>query len=1089
MKKARIFRLRTALVILIYISVSFVAEGQIVTGSIVGRALDPSGAVMPEVKVSLININTQLTRMVVTNSSGEFIFPDLPPGIYSLSATAPGFKQVELTGIRLEVAHTVNEDLHFTLGTSSQIVTVQAAPVAVESQTSSVSQVINTRQIVNLPLNGRNFMQLGLLASGVVPAYESRSATITAQSGRSNMAFHVSGSRGDTDSFLIDGVETRNMWFNSPSILLSPDATQEFSMQKNMFPAQYGDGTEIVNMVTKSGTNAFHGSVYEFVRNNAFDSANFFDNYFGRPKFPLRQNQFGASAGGPILKNKLFFFADYEGFRFRQANTLSALVPTPAQLEGDLSHVSSKKKDPVTGSPALINPFTGQAFPGNQIPASMISSVVKGFEKYIPAPNANLPGINLVVNPTTQRTDNQFTERTDFNLSAKDTLFGRYIYYNSSLLQPGIAPLYGNVFPYGGQNFALEETHIFSPTLLNVFKVGFNRSRVFHSWQNTPSSVDSALGIKNLTQVPAEFGLPTFSISGYSGLGGTGVNQGGLENLFQYTDEVTWSRSRHELMFGTDIRRIQFQQRLGLDNDGVFTFDGRYTGNALGDFLLGTLASATAQQGLAIANWRTTAWAFYAEDNFKATRRLTLNLGLRYEYNSPPYEINGKEGFFDVASQRLVVRTPANSLPIQLPSSVLSDQPNYQPGIWSPDYVVGLEPRVGLAYSLAANTVLRGGYGIFSEMTQGNELQGKMNFPPLVITQTINGSLSSPNELLDRDAFPSISQLNLGTLAPFSVDPSDRPSYVQQWNMDLQHTFHNSYLFEIAYVGSKGTHLAERVPLNQAFLPNPSNPTPIQQRVPYPGWGEILSFNFGESSDYNALQSRLQRRFSNGLSFLASYTWSHSLDTASRGSGGTWHQNMYDRKADYGNSDFQANDVFTLGYTYQLPFGPEKRFLAGVRGVTAMLIGGWEVNGITTFMTGNYENVLAPGTTADVGPWITLRADEVSGCNNNGNLPRSQRTILRYFNTSCFVAPPFGTFGNAGRNIVETPGLNNWDLSLFKITQINERVGLQFRAEFFNAWNHAQFGVPNMSVVSPTFGQILSARDPREIQFALKLLW
>lgn len=1072
-----------------YTLASLLLYGQIVTGSIVGRAFDPSGAIVPNVKVTLLNVNTQLTRTAVTNAAGSFSFPDLAPGRYNIIATAAGFKQVELRGITLEVAHTVNEDLHFALGASNQIVTVQAAAVAVESQTSSVSQVINTRQIVNLPLNGRNFMQLGLLASGVVPAYETRSATITAQSGRSNMAFHVSGSRGDTDSFLIDGVETRNMWFNSPSILLSPDAIQEFSMQKNMFAVQYGDGSEVINMVTKSGTNTFHGSVYEFLRNDAFDSANFFDNYFNRPKFPLRQNQFGASAGGPVLKNKLFFFGNYEGFRFRQANTLNALVPAPAQLAGDLSGLPSKKKDPATGALALINPFTGQPFPGNQIPSSMISSVVKGFEQYIPAPNTNLPGINLVVNPTTQRTDNQFTERTDYNISEKDSLFGRYIYYNSSLLRPGIAPLYGNVFPYGGQNFALEETHIFSPTLLNVFKFGFNRSRVFNSWQNTSSSIVQALGIKNLTQVPAEFGLPNFGIAGFSGLGGTGVNQGGLENLFQYTDEVTWSRGRHELMFGADIRRIQFQQRLGLNNNGTFTFDGRYTGNPLGDFLLGTLASATAQQGLAIANWRTTSSAFYAEDNFKATRRLTLNLGLRYEYNSPPYELNGKEGFFDVATKRLVVRTPSSTLPIQLPSSVLSDQPNYQPGIWSPDYLVGLEPRVGFAYTVAANTVLRGGYGIFSEMTQGNELQGKMNFPPLVITQTINGSLDTPNELLDRDAFPSISQLTLGTLAPFSVDPSDRPSYVQQWNMDLQHTFHNSYLFEVAYVGSKGTHLAERIPLNQAFLPNPSNPTPIQQRVPYPGWGEILSFNFGETSDYNGLQSRLQKRFSNGSSLLASYTWSHSLDTASRGSAGTWHQNNYDREADYGNSDFQANNVFTLGYTYQLPFGPGQRFMNGSTGIAGKLVEGWEANGITTFMTGNYENVTAPGTIADVGPWITLRADETPGCKNNGNLPRGQRTILEYFNTGCFVAPGFGTFGNAGRNIVETPGLNNWDLSLFKTTPINERARLEFRAEFFNVWNHAQFGVPNMNVTSPTFGRVLSARDPREIQFALKLLW
>ena len=1066
----------------------FPVRAQIVTGSIVGTAVDPSGAAVPGAQVVLVNLGTQFSRTVTADSTGSYVFAALLPGEYRVVASAPGFTKQEITDIVLEVAQTLREDIRFTLGATTQEVTVRATASHLEGQTSSVGQVINEQRVENLPLNGRNFMQLAQIGSGVAPAYTARSATITNQSGRSDLAVHVSGGRGDSNSYLIDGVESRSMWFNSPSILLSVDQIQEFKVQKNMFDARYGQGSGIVRLVTKSGSNSFHGSAYEFVRNDRLDAANFFDNFFGRQKPSFRQNQFGFSAGGRIRKDKLFFLGGYEGFRVRKGNTLSGLIPTPAQLDGALAGLPSNKEDPATGKPAILNPLTGQPFPNNQIPPQLLSSVAQKFRKFIPAPNANISGRNLVVSPTTKRDDNQGTGRVDFNISPRDTLFGRYTSFDSDLLVPGIAPLYGNVFPYRGQNFGLEETHLFSPTLLNVFKFGYNRGNVFNSWENTSTSVVSELGIKNLPQVPAEFGLPNFAITGFAGLGGTGINQGGVDNLYQFSDEVSWSRGPHSLSFGADIRRIQFQERLGLNNNAAFSFDGRYSGNALADFLLGVADSARAQQGLGIANWRSTSLNFFFEDDLKMASRLTFNLGLRYEYDQPFYEIDGKEGFFDPIQQRLVVRIRPGFAPLQLPETQVKLDPSFRRGIWAPDKN-NWAPRFGFAYRVTEKTVLRGGYGIFYSKTQGNELQGKVNFPPLVFTNTLVGRIDTPNVLIDRDAFPSPSQLNLGTLAPFSVDPSDRTPYLQQWNLGLQRTFGRSYLAEVAYLGTKGRKLAERIQMNQAVPPDPAHPTPLSQRVPFKGWGDILSFNFGEKSDYNGLQLRLQKSFSQGLSFLAGYTWSHSIDTASRGSGGTWHQDIRNRQADRGNSDFDVRHRFVLSYSYELPVGRGKHFLTGASGMLTKLLEGWSVNGITTFMSGVYENIVVSGDRANTGGFPFQRANEVAGCRRNGTLPRSERTIDRYFDTGCFVVTPLGTFGNSGRNIVQMPGLNNWDFSLFKSTAITEQVRMQFRAEFFDAWNYAQFNNPTTNVQSPFFGQIRSARDPREIQFALKLLW
>ncbi|MGI8990094.1 MAG: carboxypeptidase regulatory-like domain-containing protein [Bryobacteraceae bacterium] len=1073
------------ILLLIWLSSSCLL-GQIVSGTIAGHAEDSSGAAVPNATLSLTNQDTGLTRTAISDGQGNFSFPQLAPGAYRISAAATGFKRYEVSGVELLVDQTARVDIRFELGPMNQEIAVTAAAAQVDSETSSLGQVIDTRQVVELPLNGRNFMQLANISSGVTPAYNSRSATITNQSGRSDLAVHISGGRGDSNSFLIDGVETRSTWFNSPSVLLSVDSIQEFKIEKNSFSAEYGQGSGIISLVSKSGTNEIHGSAYEFLRNDSLDAANFFDNYFGRQKAPFKQNQYGLTAGGPILKNKLFIFGGWEALRSRKSNTLNALVPTPAQLSGDLAGLSSTRKDPGTGGLAIVDPDTGLPFSGNRIPESRISAVTKKFVQYIPVPNVNIGGKNFVTAKSTNRDDNQWSVRADYQISVSDTLFGRYTNYDSTLLQPGTGVLSGSVFPYAGQNTVVQETHIFSPRLLNVFKFGFNYARVFNSWEVTPASLANEIGIK-IKQVPAEYGLPSVGLSGgyYAG-GGAGINQGGIDHLPQFSDTLSWVRGRQTIKTGVDLRFVQFDQRLGLNNNGAFNFDGRYTGNPIADFLLGDTSAMNAQIGLGMGRWRSHSLNFFVGDDVKVTAKLTLNLGLRYEYDQPYTERDHREGYFDTSLDKFVVGIAKEQSPLKRDIPQIVFDPKLRPGIWYPDRN-NFAPRLGFAYALLNSTVLRGGYGMFYSKTQGNELQFKINAPPLVFAASLTGDVNKPNLNWDRDAFPDPASPTFptGTLAPFSIDPRDRTPYIHQWNLGVEHSLGKDFLAEAAYAGSKGTKLTERVNINQAYLPPPGVATPIQSRRPFPDFGDILSANWQENSIYNSLQTRLEKRFSGGFNFLAAYTWSHAIDTASRGSGGSWHQNAHMLRQDRGSADFDVRHRFTGSYIYQLPIGRGKRFFASAGPLANILIGGWGVNGITTYMSGDYFSVTVSGDRANVGGYPFQRANRLC----DGNLPRGGRTIDRYLDTACFVTTPFGTFGNAGRNIVQIPGLSNWDFSTIKETALTERIRSQLRFEFFDVFNHPQFGSPDMSVDSRSFGQIRSARDGRISQIALKILW
>jgi hypothetical protein len=794
------------------------ARAQIVNSALVGTAFDPSGAVVPNAQVTVTNVSTQFTRATVTDSAGHYAFPALPSGSYNLTAVGSGFQKSEITDIILTVGQTGSYDVHFRVGAVSAQVTVQASAAKVDSESAALGQLIGEKQIQDLPLNGRSYVSLTYLGSGDDPQYQNRSSPVMANVGRPDFTAFVSGQRGDANSWLIDGVDTRGYFLGQPNMLISLDAVQEFRVQKNMYDAKYGEGSGIVSVLTKSGTNTFHGSTYEYLRNTSLDAANFFGNLFGLPKNTYTWNQFGASAGGPILKDKLFIFGNYEGFRFIQAAAMSGDDPTAAEWAGNESDLvsSSTMVDPVTGKPAIINPYTGQAFPNGQILSAMLSPVMQKLMPYMPVANANLPGINDVTQPKQGRDDNQGTVRLDWTVGAHDNFFAHYINYKSEFTIPGLIPYWGSVAPIYGQNLALEETHLFSPTLINTFKFGYSRDYFVGGNEATLTNVDANVGLKNVGNTPASlYGLPYVSIAGYTGLAAPGYLQGTTGNTFQYTEELNWVRGRHTMTFGTDIRREQVQLLYGFLENGQFNFDGRYTGNAISDMLIGAASLASAQESVPVTNYRSTQYAFYAQDNIKVTPKLTLNLGLRYEYRQPPYETNGQEGFFDPTIDALRVRVKPNFYNFTLPTSIAVLDPGYQPGIWAPD-TRDWGPRVGFAYRLKGNTVLRGGFGIFYSATQGQEIQGKVYMPPISTTVGLTGNPSGvPNVLVDQ-MFPTIANTPLGTLSPFTIDPHDRTPYVEEWNFGAQHTFGPSTLFEVAYVGSVGKHLCGRYNFNQA---------------------------------------------------------------------------------------------------------------------------------------------------------------------------------------------------------------------------------------------------------------------------------
>ena len=1082
---------------------------QEVTGSISGEVLDPSGAGVPSAEVSVTQMETGLTRVTVTGRHGAYVLVLLPLGHYRLEATAQGFQKFLQEGITLSVNESANVSVHLKIGSPAQVVQVRANASLIERTDTTLGETVGEREILDLPLNGRNFSQLGLLQPGVVPITPG-----LAEAGgllRDGQPYAVNGQRPESNDFLIDGASNFNS-VDGGFVLKPPiDAIAEFKILTHTADAEFGGASgSTTNIVTQSGSNHLHGDVWEFLRNDSVDAANFFENADGFQKSEYRQNQFGGTLGGPLHRDKTFFFGYYEGFRNRQGETLSDVrVPSALERQGDFSQDGPLLNLFAPGGPAPL--------PGSKVP--FIDPAAQQVLQLYPSPNAtDVNGVLDLFNTTQilRDTEDQAGLRIDHYLSSRDSLNFRYMFLNGTLFDPLSTSGAGVPgFPVGEdhrtQNFVAQFTHTFSPTVVNIARLAFLRNKfLFDEHLNNASP--ASLGFEYQPTLGIAVGPPfiQFGGGGYASVGDpiTGPRDT-YEDAWAAAESLTWVRARHDLKFGADYRRDQINVVNGIASNGFFVFIPAPLSNAFANFLIGQPylflqggGDLPGGGGDLSRGLRGNDFNFYAQDTYKVNSRLTLNLGLRYDLPSPYTEIRNRQNLFVPGMQSRVLPTA--------PAGLLYPGDPGVPGGLIPTDRRAFAPRVGFAWDPMGNShwLVRSAYGIFYDPYyngQGGPLQTPISAPPYLRTAQLlfPGSLSNPFASGNPFASQFAEPMTLLTLSP-----QLRLPYAQDWNLTIERSFGNDWLLEAGYVGTKGTRLPRFIEGNPS-LPQPGQTWADQQNnidqqrlycqpnaqgnCTYSSVGLIS----GEAnSSYNALETSLRKRFSRGFSLLASYTYSKSLDdvssfnitgSASQPVAGEndLAQNPFDLAAEYGRSMFDARHRLVLSYMWDLPFWKQGH------NWYQRVLGNWQVNGITTFMSGTPFTVEDQSYNDDA-PEITgfssFRPNLIANPNHGA------KTVAQWANPNAFqridlTTTPAGVYGTEGRNVVQGPGLAQWDFSAFKNIPLGEAKNLQFRAEFFNLFNRANFQLPNSDISSTTFGQIQQALEPRLIQFAMKLLF
>lgn len=1086
---------------------TFHSYGQFVRGTILGAVTDEGGAVVPETELTLRNQETNELRTAVTDVGGNFTFPALLPGLYRLEAKRSGFKSQVVTDIRLEVNQTARFDLKLTVGQVNESIDVLATPALLKTDTSEIGHVISNKSIVDLPLNGRDYLQLARLIPGVAP---SRSGATLATRGV-NRSINSVGARDTSVAYLLDGVDTNDVGFQTPTVTPSIDAILEFKVLQNAYSAEFGRGATQILAAMRSGTNEFHGTLFEFIRNDKMSARSFFQP--GKPA-DLKQNQFGATFGGPIVKNRTFFFGDYSGQRIRTGGTSFALVPTQAQLQGDFS---------APGDPLIYDPLTfdaasrtRQQFPGNRIPASRLSSSAQKVAELYPEPNyTGLVGRNYARNVSQLDDNNQGSMRVDHRFTDSDNFFVRYSVMDGQRTAHGIMPYSGSADDMRGQNGALNWVHSFTPALLNEVRVGFNRGRFYTQPDSTiaPNAPRDYFGFTNTTSNPlTSFGHPVFNMSGgFSSLGpASSLPTDTVTQTWQLVNNLTWVRGPHTVRAGIDFRRASFMEVAANNDRGAFSFTGQYTsqpnvtgtGSAVADLLLGVPYTAAAAVGDQTGHNYNELYSAYLQDDWKISTRLTLNLGVRYEYVTPWREKLDHYAILDFQDARGRMLLCGTSQAF-VPGTGIVDtgKPAMPRSCFSADRN-NWAPRVGLAFRPMDRTSIRAGYGIFYDVQEANEAHFLTNNVPFFFVQNYTSDALVPNLRLD-NLFPAVTTLPTGAIQPYTLATSRAP-YMQQWNFDIQRELLPNLLFEVGYAGSKGTHLLRRTNFQQwpgILVEDPANPTPLASRVRYPNLSSSLIFGSenGGASSYHGLLTKLERRFSNGFAFLVSYTFSKSIDDASSSSNfdgtPTNAQCRCDLAGAKGPSAFDISHRAVFSFGYELPFGKGKALL-NQTGLVDKIAGGWQLNGIGFAQTGPPFQINTQGDNASIGSGAgsgnnqrpNLVGDQFGGIDTSADI--HQRGVdpgTYYFNRAAFAMPPLFRLGNLGKNTMRGPGGSNWDLSLFKNTRITERFNTQFRAEFFDAFNQSRFGLPGLIVGTPTFGVITGSEGRRIIQFGLKV--
>lgn len=1090
-------------------------NGQQASARLSGSVADQSGAVVAGANITATAVATGIRRTTVSESDGTYTIPLLPIGEYTVSVEASGFKQSTVRNIILQVDQDARVDVTLTLGATSETVQVEALAPLLVTDNSAVGQVIENKAILNMPLNGRAFWQLAQLTPGVVFTPGGSDITAGGQGIRATrIGLRISGSSRLAGGWLLDGFDITEYELGATSITPSTDALQEFKVMAGGMSAEYALPS-VINAALKSGGNAFHGSVYEYVRNDKLEARNFFAN----EKTPLKRNQFGATLGGPIKRNKVFFFTDYEGGRTRQGSTFNSVIPTQAELAGNFAG-GRPVYDPLTTreNPAVPGQFIRDQFPGNIVPASRMSPQALYFRSIFPAPNS---GANrFVYSPAPALDSDKFDVKITPNIGVHDSLVSRYSYSNNNESDPAAFPGLG-YYPLTSrsQNVGLSWYHIFGASLTTEMTASYYRT--FFYFLNASNfngkDVIADAGIRGFEGVSSlQSAYPQINLSGFRAVEGNTDNRPKANRIrtYQYRTSTTWNHGKQTWKFGAQLSHQAHAFLNGNGSQGIFNFDGRYSqnplspgnsGNAVADYLLGYPNSVQRAFPIQIFGNTGNFWALYGQNDYRISRNLTLNLGLRWESNSFFDGIRGQTNAFDFTTGKVIIPTRGGTPDLDAQPGMRQIWPVYRDLIetteelglpWSVRLRDNLDfaPRAGFAWRPFGSNdwVVRSAYGIFYVFPDSNITLGQVRTPPFLILQVINNDVptrATPTptrtlenyflgqSLVDRNATPNIS----------TGGTRYRTTYTQTWNFLIQRQLGNNLAAEVGYVGNKSTRTQHSTNYN---VPEPG-PGNIQARRPYPNWGVLDYKIWGGSSTYHSLQAKIDKRFSSGFSFLGSYTWSKCLDGPGTEQGGSpvWTLDRLNK----GPCSFDVPHNFVTSYIFELPFGKGRRFMSGAAKPVDFLLGGWQWQGINTLQSGVPYSVSINVDRANTGA-SGQRPDVVGK-------PLEPRDLGCWFFTSAnptckamfpnqpdaFVLPAQYTYGNAGRNLFYGDGLVQFDMSLIKNFRITESQVVDFRAQVFNLTNSVSFSSPSGTTNLAQGGLVTSTRNKaRVFEFGLR---
>lgn len=1074
---------------LLALSLSFTlprsAWGQAASGSaaVAGTVTDRTGAVIPGAQVTLTDAQRGVERRTQSGASGRFVFPDITPGVYDLRVQSEGFDTSDVTGLRVEVGQRAVVNVELEVGQVGTVITVEAGAVQLATESNAIGTVVDRERVDELPLNGRNFLQLALLAGGTNQA--TGRADPAGQTGHPGRSVVIGGVKAAYNSYMINGIQVRGARLGELAVNLSPANVDQFKVQQSFFMPDQGPNPNIVSVTTRGGTNAVHGQAFWFLRNTELDARNF----FAPGPEELKRNQFGFAAGGPIVRNKLFFYGGYEGLRQRQGFVQGLFTPTAAMFQGRFQE-AQPIYDPESFNGSGRDPFANNVIPESRINASSRQLL----QYYTPGSSLAQRPNNLLVHPRDVLDDDQFNFRLDWQAGDNLSVFGQFINSNGDRIDPGPFPLSGAFFPNELQLGMVQHTWTISPSIVNTFRFGASRNvALFSNEGREMGDLLTPLGIRNTFDVR---GITAQGITGYAGFGRANGDLGNFDNNYQLDQGMNWITGSHQVAFGTSIRyRRTWQQNANAGAHGNLNYQEFYTsrlttdasgqfvpvngtGDSFAEFLLGMPVQG-ATRGLPLLPYRFTQYMPYIQDTWKVRRNLTVNWGLSWFKDTIP----NPQGFARDLPHGFDVETGL------LTFAVLGE---VDPKVIQPDNN-NFAPRLGFAWQLGKDTVVRAGAGVYYSDQQLIELQFASVGPPFtrgieLITDRFN---PRPEFVLGQNIFPQVPLPEIDQNfarnlppgeAPFLLNEEGPTPYVSQWNFSIQHALTRNDLLEFTYLGNSAHRQQNRYDFNQC--PLAADLSCNRALRSYPQYASLLRADFNGNSSYNAVVAKYHHRMSGGLDFRAEYTWGKALTDSWESGGATNAQITECRNCDKDHASFDTRHRAVISALWEVPFGRNRKFGQNMHPVANAFAGGWTLTAITTFQTGVPLFIAAPNRTGS--PFITHRPNRTcSGVLDSPNL----RADKRWFDQSCFALPPVGFFGNSSRSPIHGPGINNWDIGIQKFFPIREEVRMQFRAEMFNAFNRAQFNDPVANIANPNFGLVNSARPPRLVQLALRLIF